>query len=78
MQLSKNGLSCRLFAVLEASLDDSATISMNTQVLDLTSKCLEHKRYVVGVASLDGLLDNVVSVLILDASQDILFQFANK
>ena len=78
MQLSKNGLSCHLFAVLEASLDDSASIGMNTQVLNLTSKCLEHKRYVVSMASLDGLLDNVVSVLILDASQDILFQFAHK
>lgn len=47
-------------------------------MLDLAGEGLENKRYVFGVATLDGLLDDVVSILILDASQDILFQFADK
>lgn len=51
---------------------------MDTQMLDLASESLEDKRYVFGVATLDGLLDDVVPVLVLDASQDIFFQFANK
>jgi hypothetical protein len=78
MQLSKNGLTRHLLAVLQASLYDSAAISVNTQMLNLTSESLEHKRYIFGVATLDGLLDDMVSVLVLDASQYILFQFTNK
>lgn len=78
MQLSKNGLTRHLLAVLQASLYDSAAISVDTQMLNLTSKGLEHKRYIFGVATLDGLLDDMVSVLVLDASQYILFQFTNK
>jgi hypothetical protein len=78
MQFSKDGLSCHLFAVLEASLNDSASIRMYTQMLNLTSESLENKRNVVSVATLDGLLDDMVSVLVLDTSQDVLFQFANQ
>lgn len=78
MQLGKDSLSCHFLAILEASLDDSTSISVNTQMLDLAGEGLENKRYVFGVATLDGLLDDVVSILILDASQDILFQFADK
>jgi hypothetical protein len=51
---------------------------MYTQMLNLTSESLENKRYVVGVTTLDSLLDDMVAVLVLDASQDVLFQFANK
>lgn len=41
---------------------------MNTEMLNLAGKGLEDKGYVVLAAALDGLLDNVVSVLVLDAS----------
>lgn len=41
---------------------------MNTEMLDLASEGLEDKGYVVLAAALNGLLDDVVSVLILDAS----------
>jgi hypothetical protein len=78
VQLGKDSLSCHFLAILKASLDDPTSISVNTQMLDLTGKGLENKGYVFGVATLDGLLDDVVSILILDASQDILFQFADK
>jgi hypothetical protein len=47
-------------------------------MLNLTSESLENERYVVGVATLDGLLNDMVSVLVLDASQNVLFQFANQ
>jgi hypothetical protein len=51
---------------------------VDTEVLDLASESLEDERYVFGVATFDGLLDDVVSVLVFDASQDILLQFANE
>jgi hypothetical protein len=47
-------------------------------MLNLTSESLENERYVVGVATLDGLLNDMISVLVLDASQNVLFQFANQ
>ena len=78
VQLSENCLSCHFLAVFEASLNDSASICMDTQMLNLASERLEDERYVFGVATLDGLLDDVVPVLILDASQNIFFQFANE
>lgn len=78
VQLSENCLPCHFLAVLEAALDDSASICMDTQMLNLASESLEDKRYVVGVTTLDGLLNDMISVLILDASQDIFFQFSNK
>jgi hypothetical protein len=46
---------------------------MNTEMLNLTSKGLENKRDVVLAAALNGLLDDMVTVLVLDASQNVLF-----
>ena len=78
VQLCQDCLSCHIFAILKTSLNDSASIGVDTEVLDLASESLEDERYVFGVATFDGLLDDVVSVLVFDASQDILLQFANE
>jgi len=78
VQLGEDCLSCHILAVLKASLNDSASICMDTQMLNLASKGLEDERNVLSVATLDGLLDDVVSVLVLDASQHIFLQFANE
>jgi hypothetical protein len=78
MQLGKDGLACHLLAVLQTSLYNPTAISVNTQMLNLASESLENKRYVVGVATLDSLLDDMISVLVFDASQNVLFQFADQ
>lgn len=78
VQLCENGLTCRVLAVFQAPLNHAASVGMDTEMLNLASESLEDERDVVGVTTLDGFLNDVISVLVLDAPQNVLFQLADK
>ena len=64
----------RLFAVFEHPLDNSTTIWMCGQTLHLSDEGIDDKLYVLGWHPLDSFLYDVVTVLVFDASQNMLFE----
>lgn len=46
--------------------------------MNLVGECIEDKVNVLGFAALNGLLDNMVSVLVFDATRDIVLEFPDQ
>lgn len=66
---------CSFVAVLEHSLDHTATVRMGGKSMDLTMECLDDELYMFGRDPLDSFLDYVISVLVFDTFQDMAIQF---
>ena len=64
-----------LFAVFEHTLDDTAAIRMSSQALDLSSKGVDDELDVLGGYTFDSFLNDMISILIFDALEDLVLQF---
>jgi hypothetical protein len=62
----------------QATLYDPTTIRVQTEMLDLSQEGRIDESDRVRVATLDGLLDNVVAVLVLDALHDVVLQLTHQ
>ena len=78
MQLLEN--CCLVFwrAEFEYSLDHTASKRMSSKSLDLPVESFNDKLDISGWNAFNGLLDNVVSILIFDTLQDVLMQFSHE
>jgi hypothetical protein len=65
------------FAVLQDPLNYTAAIGMGRQGVDLTSEGVNDETDVFGRHSFDGLLDDMIAILILYALEDIRLQLLN-
>ena len=74
VQLLENGRSGRFFAVFKHPLDDTTAIRMCRKSLHLSCESVDDELDVLSWDPLDGLLYNMISILILDASQNVFFQ----
>lgn len=61
--------------MLEHSLDYTTTVGMGGKSVDLIIECLDDELYMFGRDPLDSFLDNVISILVFDAFQDMAIQF---
>jgi hypothetical protein len=78
MQLFENiGLVVR-FAIFKNPLDDSAAVWMACQDMDLASKGFDDKLDMFSWNTLDSFLNNVVSILIFHALENISLKFCDK
>ena len=75
MKLLQDRRSGGLFAVLEHTLYDTTAIGVSSQALDLSGKGMDDKLDVLCWYPLDGLLNDMVAVLVLDTLQDLVLQF---
>jgi hypothetical protein len=66
------------FAVLQYPLNDPAAIRMGSKDVNLASECFDNKLNVLSWHSLDRFLNNMVSILIFHALQDINLEFLNE
>lgn len=64
--------------VFQNPLNDSATVWMSCQGMYLTPECFNDELYVFGWDTLNGLLYNVIAILILDALENIGVQLLGK
>lgn len=78
MKLGKDTSLRRLDTCLKNALDDTAPIWVVGESTNLSVNGVEDELHASGVETLDGLLDNMVAVLVLNTSQDMRFQFLNK
>jgi hypothetical protein len=78
MELFENSSLVVGFAVLQYSLNDSASIWMSGQDVDLASESFNDELDMLGWDSLNGLLHNMISVLIFDTLQNVGLQFFDK
>lgn len=78
MQLLKHRCLISIRAVFKHALDDTATIWMAGQCLDLALECLEDESNVLHWDSFDSLLDDVVTILVLDTLKDIWLKLLDK
>lgn len=65
-------------AELKHALNDTAAVGMRGKSMYLSLECFNDELNVLGWDSLDGLLDDVVSILIFDTLQDIWLKFFNE
>ena len=65
-------------AEFKHALNDTASIWMCGKSMDLSLEGLNDELNVLGWNSLDGLLNYVVAILVLDAFQDIWLEFSHK
>ena len=63
--------------MFEHSLDNSATVRMGGQLLDLSMERLEYEPDVHSWDSLDGLLYDMIAILVFDAFEHISFELLN-
>lgn len=66
------------FRSFETTLDDSTTIRMQTEMLDLVKESFVDEPDGFGSTALDGFLDDMIAILIFDALQDVVLQLTNK
>jgi len=66
------------FAVLQYPLNDSAPIRMCSKNVHLTSKSFDDELDMLCGYSLDGLLHDVIAILIFDTFEDIGLEFCNE
>lgn len=78
MELLQDGRLVVRLAVLQDPLDHPATIRVGGQDVDLASEGINDELYVLGGDPLNGFLDNVIAVLILDALEDVCLQLPNQ
>lgn len=71
MKLFKNSSLVVGFAVFQYSLNDSASIWMSCQDVNLAPESFNDELDMLGRDSLDSLLNNMVAVLILDTLENI-------
>lgn len=69
---------CSLVTVLEHPLNHTTTVRMSGKSMYLAVECLDDELYMFGRDSLNGFLDHVIPVLILDAFQDMAIQFLDQ
>ena len=67
----EDGSLCLALAVLKHPLDDSTAIRMGRQAMNLTSEGIDDELDMLRWNSLDGFLNYVVAILVLDAFQDV-------
>ena len=66
------------FAVFQHALNDSTTIRMHGQAVHLACKCVDDELNMHRRNPLDGLLYDMIAVLIFDAFEHMLFEFSNQ
>lgn len=59
-------------------LYDSTTIRVDGETLNVPRETVEDELYMLGRYSFDGFLDHVISILILDAFQYVVFEFLDQ
>lgn len=64
--------------MLKAALDNTATIGVDAESVDLVGKGIEDEVNVLGLASLYRFLDDMVAVLVLDAANNIVFELTDQ
>lgn len=64
--------------MLKASLDHTATVRVDAQCVNLVAKGRKDELNVFGVTSFDSLLDDMISVLVFDASNDVVFELVDQ
>ena len=74
MKLIQNRCSSIFDAVFQHALNDTATVWMHRQSLDLAVESLDDELNVLGRNSLDGLLDHVIAILVLDTLQHVIVE----
>jgi hypothetical protein len=65
-------------AVLQNPLNDSASIRVGSENVDLTSESFDDELNVLSWNSLDGFLHNMVAILILDTLEDVSLKLGNE
>jgi len=78
VKLGKDASLRRLDARIKNALDYTAPIRVVSKSTNLSVNGVEDELHASGIETLDGLLDDMVAVLVLDTSQDMRFQFLNK
>jgi hypothetical protein len=66
------------FAILQNSLNYSAAVRVNRECVYLPLEGFDDESDVLGWDALDGLLDNMVAILVLDALENIRSKFLGK
>lgn len=64
--------------MFETSLYDTTSICVNAQGMDLVCKGVEDEVDVLGFTALDSFLDDMIPILILDASDHLFLEFADQ
>jgi hypothetical protein len=66
------------FAVLQDPLNNPAAVRMSSKDVDLAPEGIDDELYVFSRYTLDSLLNNMVSILILDTLENISLQLFNE
>lgn len=64
--------------MLQTALDDTAAICVDAERVDLVGESAKDEVNILGFATFDSFLNDMVAILVLDASYDVVFEFSNK
>ena len=67
-----------LLAILQHALNNPAAILVGRQLLNVTGERIDDKLDVFRRDSLESLLDHMISILILDAFENVVLKFSNQ
>lgn len=77
MEFSKDKLSFRFFTVLQHPLNDTASIRMCSETVDLALESIDDELDVLRRDSFDSFLDNMVAILVSHTLKNMMFKFFN-
>ena len=75
VQLLQDGVGLLGVAVLQDTLDYSAPIRMCGEIEHLALECIDNELKTTGLNSFNTLLDDVITILVLDTLQHITIEF---
>lgn len=78
MELLEDRTPCRLLAMFQHALYHPTAVWMCSKLSDVAGEGIDDELDMFGRDPLDGLLDDVIAVLIFDASQNIFLEFLHE
>lgn len=78
MQFLEDSFLIARLTVLQNTLDHSASIRVSCENVNLTPKCFNDKLNMFSGNTLNSFLNNVITVLIFDALEDVRLEFLDK
>ena len=78
MDFLKHRRASMLLAILQHALYDPAAVLVGRQFLHVTGEGVDDELNVFSGYSFEGFLDDMVSVLILDAFENVVLEFPNQ
>ena len=78
VEFLEDRIACIVFAMFEHPLDDSTSVGMSCKCCDLAGERIDDELDMLSRYSFDGFLDDVIAILVFDASENTVLKLLDK